>query len=198
MRQLFVLDPLDRINPEKDSTAALMQAAQRSGHEVWACTPADLIAMGDEPLVVAVPVEPDPWVSIGDPERCPLNRFGAIWMRKDPPVDEAYLYATHLLDVAERAGALVLNRPASLRSWNEKLGALRFCRWMAPTTVSGRVAELKAFAQEQGDVVLKPLGGRAGLGVIRVNAEAPGLKALLELVTEQERLPVMAQAFCLR
>jgi glutathione synthase len=89
----------------------------------------------------------------------------------------------------------VLNRPSALRAWNEKLGALRFCRWMAPTTVSGRVAELKAFAQEQGDVVLKPLGGRAGLGVIRVNAEAPGLKALLELVTEQERLPVMAQAF---
>ena len=71
----------------------------------------------------------------------------------------------------------VLNRPSALRAWNEKLGALRFCRWMAPTTVSGRVAELKAFAQEQGDVVLKPLGGRAGLGVNRVNAEAPGLNA---------------------
>ena len=140
MRHLFVLDPLDRINPAKDSTAALMQAAQRAGHEVWASTPADLIALGDEPLAVAVPVQPDPWIEIGEPERCPLNRFGAIWMRKDPPVDEAYLYATHLLDVAERAGALVLNRPASLRSWNEKLGALRFSRWMAPTLVSGRIS----------------------------------------------------------
>ena len=94
MRHLFVLDPLDRINPAKDSTAALMQAAQRAGHEVWAATPADLIALGDEPLAVAVPVKPDPWVEIGEPERCPLNRFGAIWMRKDPPVD-AVSY-THL------------------------------------------------------------------------------------------------------
>jgi len=110
-------------------------------------------------------------------------------------VDEAYLYATHLLEVAERAGVRVLNRPSALRSWNEKLGALRFSRWMAPTLVAGRVSELTRFAEEQGEVVLKPLGGRAGLGVIRVDSKAPGLKALLELVTEQERLPVMAQAF---
>ena len=97
--------------------------------------------------------------------------------------------------MAERAGALVLNRPASLRSWNEKLGALRFSRWMAPTLVSGRISELSAFAREQEEVVLKPLGGRAGLGVVRVSASAPGLGALLELVTEQGSLPVMAQRF---
>ena len=89
----------------------------------------------------------------------------------------------------------MLNRPSALRSWNEKLGALRFSRWMAPTLVAGRVSELLSFAQEQQEIVLKPLGGRAGLGVIRVNGQSPGLKALLELVTEQERLPVMAQAF---
>ena len=195
MRQLFVLDPLEQINPAKDSSAALMQAAQRAGDEVWASTPSDLIARGDEPLAMAVPVTPDPWVGIGPCERQLLTGFDVIWMRKDPPVDEAYLYATHLLDVAERAGVRVLNRPSALRSWNEKLGALRFSRWMAPTLVAGRVSELTRFAQEQGEVVLKPLGGRAGLGVIRVNGQAPGLRALLELVTEQERLPVMAQAF---
>ena len=195
MRQLFVMDPLERINPLKDSTAALMQAAQRAGHEVWASTPADLIALGDEPLAVAVPVQAEPWLTIGEPKRQQLQSFDAIWMRKDPPVDEAYLYATHLLEVAERAGALVLNRPSSLRSWNEKLGALRFSRWMAPTLVAGRISELEAFAHEQGEVVLKPLGGRAGLGVVRVSAQAPGLGALLELVTEQGRLPVMAQRF---
>ena len=175
MRHLFVLDPLERINPAKDSTAALMQAAARASLEVWACTPADLIALGDEPLAMAAPVQPDPWVTTGARERLPLSTFKVIWMRKDPPVDEAYLYATHLLDVAERAGVCVLNRPSSLRSWNEKLGALRFSRWMAPTLVSGRVGELQAFAEEQGDIVLKPLGGRAGLGVIRVSSQAPGL-----------------------
>jgi len=195
MRHLFVLDPLQRINPAKDSTAALMQAAARAGHELWACTPADLIAMGDAPIAMAAMVQPEPWLEVGALERLPLEGFSVIWMRKDPPVDEAYLYATHLLEVAERAGVRVLNRPSSLRAWNEKLGALRFSRWMAPTLVAGRVAELTAFAQQQGDIVLKPLGGRAGLGVIRVAADAPGLGALLELVTEQERLPVMAQRF---
>ncbi|WP_028953012.1 glutathione synthase [Synechococcus sp. CC9616] len=195
MRQLFVLDPLRQINPEKDSSAALMQAAHRAGDELWACTPSDLIARGEEPLAMATPVTPDPWITTGPCERLLLTGFDAIWMRKDPPVDEAYLYATHLLEVAERAGVLVLNRPSALRAWNEKLGALRFSRWMAPTLVAGRVQELADFAHEQGEVVLKPLGGRAGLGVVRVAAEAPGLKALLELVTEQERLPVMAQRF---
>ena len=195
MRHLFVLDPLQRINPAKDSTAALMEAAARAGHELWACPPSDLIALADEPFAVAAPVQPEPWITIGEGQRLPLSRFHVIWMRKDPPVDEAYLYATHLLEVAERAGVRVLNRPSSLRAWNEKLGALRFSRWMAPTLVAGRVQELEAFAREQGDIVLKPLGGRAGLGVIRVSADAPGLGALLELVTEQERLPVMAQRF---
>ena len=195
MRQLFVLDPLRQINPDKDSSAALMQAAQRAGDDVWACTPSDLIARGDEPLAVALPVTPDPWIGVGAPERQSLSGFDVIWMRKDPPVDEGYLYATHLLEVAERAGVRVLNRPSALRAWNEKLGALRFSRWMAPTLVAGRISELTQFAAEQGEVVLKPLGGRAGLGVIRVSADAPGLKALLDLVTDQERLPVMAQRF---
>ena len=172
-----------------------MQAAHRAGDEVWACTPSDLIARGDEPLAFALPVTPEPWITVGVAERQALAGFDVIWMRKDPPVDEAYPYATHLLEVAERAGVRVLNRPSALRSWNEKLGALRFSRWMAPTLVAGRVSELLLFAEEQQEIVLKPLGGRAGLGVIRVNGQSPGLKALLELVTEQERLPVMAQAF---
>ena len=195
MRQLFVLDPLKQINPEKDSSAALMQAAHRAGDEVWVCCPADLIARGDEPLAMALPVTAEPWITAGACERLRLTGFDVIWMRKDPPVDEAYLYATHLLEVAERAGIHVLNRPSALRSWNEKLGALRFCRWMAPTLVAGRVHELAEFTHEQREVVLKPLGGRAGLGVIRVAADTPGLNALLELVTEQGRLPVMAQRF---
>lgn len=195
MRQLFVMDPLERINPAKDSTAALMQAAQRAGHEVWASTPADLIALGDEPLAVAVPVQSEPWLTIGAPKRQQLQSFDAIWMRKDPPVDEAYLYATHLLELAERQGVQVLNRPASLRAWNEKLGALQFPELMAPTLVASDVELLRQFAATHGEVVLKPLGGRAGQGVIRSSGEAPGLGALLELVTQQQQLPVMIQAF---
>jgi glutathione synthase len=116
-------------------------------------------------------------------------------MRKDPPVDEAYLYATHLLELAERQGVKVLNRPASLRAWNEKLGSLRWSHLMAPSLVGSTIEQLAAFAADHGDVVLKPLGGRAGQGVVRSHAGAPGFKALLELVTNQQTLPVMVQAF---
>ncbi len=195
MKQLFVLDPLEQINPTKDSSAALMQAAQRASIEVWACTPSDLQARGDKAWAAASPVLAEPWIDIGEPKSIPLSDFTCIWMRKDPPVDEAFLYATHLLEVAERDGALVLNQPASLRAWNEKLGALRFSDLMAPTLVASRVSELASFACNQGEVVLKPLGGKGGQGVIRVATAAKGLEALLELVTEQERLPVMMQKF---
>ncbi len=195
MKQLFVLDPIEQINPKKDSSAALMQAAQRASIEVWVCTPSDLQARGEKAWVVARPVSPEPWINVKEPQSRPLADFTCIWMRKDPPVDEAFLYATHLLEVAERDGVLILNKPASLRAWNEKLGALRFSKLMAPTLVASRVEELSAFAREQGEVVLKPLGGKGGQGVIRVAKAAPGLEALLELVTNQEQLPVMMQQF---
>jgi glutathione synthase len=189
-----------------------MQAAQRAGQQVWVCTPAQLAVQGrdpaHEPLVLAQPVQlaeirptptgwdlPDLWFEAGDPRWLPLAQFPRVWMRKDPPVDEAYLYATHLLELAERLGVRVLNRPASLRAWNEKLGALRWSHLMAPSLVSSDVQQLESFAIKHGDVVLKPLGGRAGQGVVRSHGGAPGLKALLELVTNQQQLPVMVQAF---
>ncbi|MFM7636124.1 MAG: glutathione synthase [Cyanobacteriota bacterium] len=220
--QLFVIDPITRLNPAKDSSVALMQAAQRAGLPVWVATPADISA-AERPAAVAgrghgawvrtQPVTlapmaaenglwrvPDPWYSLGEPQRLPLEAFAHVWMRKDPPVDEAYLYATHLLELAERQrdphqGVRVINRPAALRAWNEKLSALRWSHLMAPTLVSGRIDQLAAFTAELGEVVLKPLGGRAGQGVVFASAATPGLRALLELVTAMETLPVMAQAF---
>jgi glutathione synthase len=215
--QLFVVDPIERLRPAKDSSVALMQAAQRAGQQVWVCTPADLSVEGrhpegrpDAPLirVRAQPVVladirptaagwevPEPWLELGEPRRLPIDTFPRVWMRKDPPVDEPFLYATLLLELAERQGVRVLNRPASLLLWNEKLGSLGFGHLMAPTLVSSDVEELAAFAGGHGEVVLKPLGGRAGQGVVRTAVSAPGLRALLELVTNQGQLPVMAQAF---
>ena len=206
--QLFVIDPIARLNPAKDSSVALMQAAQRAGEQVWVCTIADLSAapvpgappqgsslQGHGAWVVATPVNCEPWFERGDPQLLPLTAFPRVWMRKDPPVDEAYLYATHLLELGERQGVRVLNRPASLRAWNEKLSALRWSQLMAPTLVACRVTALAAFTAEHGEVVLKPLGGRAGQGVVFASAATPGLRALLELVTGQEQLPVMVQAF---
>jgi glutathione synthase len=201
--QLFVIDPIARLNPAKDSSVALMQAAQRAGEQVWVCTIADLSAaevpgapqQGHGAWVVATPVNCEPWFELSDPQLLPLTEFPLVWMRKDPPVDEAYLYATHLLELGERQGVRVLNRPASLRAWNEKLSALRWSQLMAPTLVASRVAALAAFTAQHGEVVLKPLGGRAGQGVVFASAATPGLRALLELVTGQEQLPVMVQAF---
>jgi glutathione synthase len=202
--QLFVIDPVDRLRPAKDSSVALMQAAERAGRPVWVCTLADLAAAerpspapgrGHGTWVVATPVTCEPWYGLGEPQRLPLEAFAHVWMRKDPPVDEAYLYATHLLELAERHGVAVINRPAALRAWNEKLSSLRWSHLMAPTLVASRVAELAAFTAEHGEVVLKPLGGRAGQGVVFAAAATPGLRALLELVTAMESLPVMVQAF---
>ena len=213
VRQLFVIDPLARLNPAKDSSVALMQALQRAGGQAWCCELADLSAElhpdgGYGAWVRATPLElaemgcqggiwqvPEPWVRPGPPQWLPLDRFPVVWMRKDPPVDEAYLYAVHLLELGEVRGVRVINRPASLRTWNEKLSALRFGHRMAPTLVSSRVETLERFARDQGEVVLKPLAGRAGQGVVFASAATPGLRALLELVTQMETLPVMAQAF---
>ena len=201
--QLFVIDPIARLNPAKDSSVALMQAAERAGRPVWVCTLADLSAaerpgpapgQGHGAWVLATPVTCEPWYSVGEPQRLPLEAFAHVWMRKDPPVDEAYLYATHLLELAG-AGVRVINRPAALRAWNEKLSALRWSHLMAPTLVASRVEELAAFTAAHGEVVLKPLGGRAGQGVVFAAAGTPGLRALLELVTAMESLPVMVQAF---
>ena len=194
-RQLFLIDPIGRLRPEKDSSVALMQAGQRAGEEIWAAQPSDLAAGEGGPRVLAAPITTEPWYSAGEACWQPLSHFQRVWMRKDPPVDEAYLYATHLLELAERQGVQVLNRPASLRAWNEKLGALQFPELMAPTLVASDVELLRQFASTHGEVVLKPLGGRAGQGVIRSSGQAPGLGALLELVTQQQQLPVMIQAF---
>jgi glutathione synthase len=207
--QLFVIDPIARLNPAKDSSVALMQAAERAGRPVWVATLADLSAAerpgpvagrGHAAWVLATPVSCEPWYAPGEPQRLPMEAFAHVWMRKDPPVDEAYLYATHLLELAERQqppqkGVRVINRPSALRAWNEKLSSLRWSHLMAPTLVASRVAELAAFTAEHGQVVLKPLGGRAGQGVVFASATTPGLRALLELVTAMETLPVMVQAF---
>ena len=195
MKFLFVIDPIKNINPLKDSTAALMQATDLRNIEVWFCTPQDLEARGDEVWASSTRTKPNPWINYLESECIPLANFSCIWMRKDPPVNEAYLYATHLLEVAERKGVKVVNKPSSLRAWNEKLGALRYSNLMAPTIVASKVNDLINFAQANEEVVIKPLGGKGGQGVIRLDKNSPGSRAIIELITSQEQLPVMMQKF---
>ena len=195
MKFLFVIDPIKNINPSKDSSAALMQASARKNIEIWTCTPQDLEARGDEVWASSIKVEINPWISFKANDCIPLAQFNCIWMRKDPPVNEGYLYATHLLEVAERKGVKVINKPSSLRAWNEKLGALRYSHLMAPTIVASKVKDLINFAESNEEVVIKPLGGKGGQGVIRLTRNSPGIKAIIELITSQEELPVMMQKF---
>lgn len=195
MKFLFVIDPIKNINPAKDSSAALMQATRNKKVEVWFCTPQDLEARGDEVWASCTNIEPIPWIQLKENKCIPLAQFSCIWMRKDPPVDEGYLYATHLLEVAERKGVKVVNKPSSLRAWNEKLGALRYSNLMAPTIVASKVNDLINFAQANEEVVIKPLGGKGGQGVIRLDKNSPGSRAIIELITSQEQLPVMMQKF---
>ena len=99
--QLFLVDPVAQLRPEKDSSVALMQAAARAGRPVWVAGIGDLAAAIDGPRVLARPITPEPWCELGEPCWRSLTAFAHVWMRKDPPVDEAYLYATHLLELAE-------------------------------------------------------------------------------------------------
>ena len=185
-----------------------MQAAQGAGSQVWWAEPRQLQAMDGDITVLARPLElasmhhtpqgwhvPNPWYQQGAPEQRSLTGFRLVWMRRDPPVDAAYTFAAGLLAQAERRGVRVINRPASLLIWNEKLSALRFSQLMAPTIVSADCTALLAFIHQHQEVVLKPLEGRGGQGVIRASRAMAGLKALLELVTAQQQLPVLAQAF---
>jgi len=172
-----------------------MQASSKKNIEIWSCTPQDLEARGDEVWASSVKVEVIPWISFKENDCIPLAKYNSIWMRKDPPVNEAYLYATHLLEVAERKGVKVINKPSSLRAWNEKLGALRYSHLMAPTIVASKVKDLINFANINNEVVIKPLGGKGGQGVIRINKNSPGIKSIIELITSQEELPVMMQKF---
>jgi len=208
LQQLFLTDPLPRLRPAKDSSVALMQATRDAGSQVWWAEPRHLQALDGDIAVLAQPLElepmhhdpqgwqvPDPWYRQGPVEQRSLTSFQLVWMRRDPPVDDAYTFAAGLLAQAERRGVRVVNRPASLLIWNEKLSALQFSQLMAPTIVSADCASLLAFVHQHREVVLKPLEGRGGQGVVRANSTMAGLTALLELVTAQQQLPVLAQAF---
>lgn len=209
MRHLFLTDPLARLRPDKDSSVALMQATQRANIEVWWAEPWHLrhdrgvgvaaLPLHLEPMQPPLPGAdwniPHPWYRQEAPELLGLDAFDLVWMRRDPPVDMAYAHAACLLAEAERSGVRVINRPASLLVWNEKLSALRFGDLMTPTLVSAEPEQIFTFITCHREVVLKPLEGRAGRGVLRAGATMAGLAALLELVTAQGELPVMAQAY---
>jgi len=204
----FIIDPIQGLDPGHDSSVALMEAAQSRGHQVWITQMSELrVAQGQAwatlQAVTLNPVSlqegrwqvPSPWYHLGHPQELCLGEMDAVFMRKDPPVTIPYLYATYVLDALDPQRTLVLNSPQGLRSANEKMYALQFTGAIPETIVSARKASIIEFAQAQGQAVLKPLGGKAGEGILFLDPDDRNLNSLIEISTHQGQVPVMVQAY---
>jgi len=197
MRLGVVMDPIAEIKPHKDTTLALLLAAQRRGWTVEYLELADLylrdgVARGHR-RALRVEDRSEGWWSFGAEHDGPLAELDAILMRKDPPFDAEFLHATHLLGMAQRDGVLVVNDPAALRDCNEKLFAQWFPQCCPPTLVTSDAARLRAFHAEQGKVVLKPLDAMGGAGILVLGPGDPNLSSAIEILTAQGTRQVMAQ-----
>ncbi len=194
-----VMDPIGSIKIAKDSTFAMLLEAQRRG---WSL---DYMELGDLSLrdgrawgrmrPLRVRDDPGGWFELGGERECPLGELDLILMRKDPPFDTEYVYATYLLERAELDGALVLNRPASLRNANEKLFTAWFADLCPPTLVTRDHRQVLRFLEEQEDVILKPLGTMGGASVFRVRAGDPNTNVIIETLTSRGDRFAMAQRF---
>ena len=194
-----VMDPIAKIKPAKDTTLALLLEAQRRGYALRYFEIRDLdILNGDaighgRPLTVADSA--DAWFELGEASQAPLADCDVLLMRKDPPVDAAFIYATQVLDLAQAAGARVYNNPVSLRSWNEKLAIARYPQLISPTIVSADMKRLAAFVDTHGDTVIKPLDGMGGASIFRLRSDDPNRGVILETLTAHGSRPAMLQGF---
>lgn len=193
------MDPLATINPKKDSTVAMMEAAQDRGHELFCLEQSGLLVRSGKILVrasrVKVTGEMPDWCEVLEEVAVPAEHFDAIFMRKDPPFDMEYVYSTYLLEMVERCGTPVLNRPGSIRDCNEKLFALDFPACVPPYVVSRDPGELRAFHDEHRDVVYKPLYGMGGASIFRAAPGEHNLSVIIETLTEHGGTTIMAQKY---
>jgi glutathione synthase len=194
-----VMDPIATIKPHKDSTFAMMLAAQARGWPLWYLEMGDLFLVDGRchARLRAVTVRDDrkDFYALGAERLAPLDTLPVVVMRKDPPVDMEYVHATQLLELAERDGTLVVNRPAALRDLNEKLATAWFPDCCVPMRVTRDVAALGAFLDEQGDVVVKPLDAMGGQSVFRVRRDDPNRNVIFETLTADGVRYAMAQRF---
>jgi len=194
------MDPLEAVLPDKDTTFVFMLEALRRGHALYHLGLRELYAHGHQPYAEARRCE----VARAQPHyrfldsgaQYPLEAFDAIFMRKDPPADAPYLYATMILSLADRTRTFVLNEPAGLREANEKLYALNFPGAIPPTVVTYEIPRLKRFMEEQGgEMIVKPLDGHGGEGIFLAHTRDRNLNAILEAVTHFESRPIMGQRY---
>ena len=200
MKLLFVADPLDTFKTHKDSTFAMMREAASRGHELWACEPQQLVwqrgsLVQAQARRITLTGDAHDWFDEQEQALVALSSMDAVLMRKDPPFDAEYLYATHLLTQAEREGAHVFNKPQALREHPEKLAILEFPLHIAPTLVTRRIEAVRAFHAEHRDIILKPLDGMGGMGIFRVKDDGLNLGSIAETLTKDGTQTIMVQAF---
>ena len=195
----MVMDPIAGITPAKDSSLAMLLEAQSRGHELWTFEMGDLrldngVARG-RGRTVKVWDDPDKWFELGEPVDMALGDLDAILMRKDPPFDMEYIYATYILERAEDAGALIVNRPASLRDMNEKAYTAWFPECCPDTLVTRKMSDLKAFRDHHKRIVVKPLDGMGGKSIFVVDHTDNNANVIFETLTDDETRFTMAQTY---
>jgi glutathione synthase len=200
MRLAFVVDPLDQLKAYKDSSVAMMREAARRGHEVHALEAGSIhVLEGSVRARVArleLGADDDAWYRVtGEEAGARLASFDRVLMRKDPPFDQEYYYATLLLEHAESEGVRVVNSPRALRDWNEKLAILRFPSLAPPTLVASEMARVHDFITAHGDVIVKKLDGMGGTMIFRVGAADPNRNVIVETLTDMGRRTIMAQRY---
>ena len=203
MKLLIVADPLEQFKAYKDTTCAMMREAARRGHRLAACEPVDLSWQSGGVVCAEVrdvqirdaAHDAHGWFEAAAARRAALKDFDAVLMRKDPPFDAEYIYATHLLEQAEREGARVFNSPRALRDHPEKLAILEWPQFIAPTLVTRSAADIRRFHAEQRDIILKPLDGMGGMGIFRVGPDGLNLGSIIETLNHGGTATVMVQRF---
>jgi glutathione synthase len=201
MDLLFVADPLDTFKTYKDSTFAMMREAARRGHVLWACEVQQLAWQRSARVAahgarrITLTGDAEDWYAVQETRELALADTGAVLMRKDPPFDSEYFYATHLLQQAQREGARVFNEPAALRDHPEKLAILEFPQFIAPTLVTRDADAIRAFHAEQRDIILKPLDGMGGMGIFRVGPDGLNLGSIIETLNKHGSQTVMVQKY---
>lgn len=194
-----VMDPIASINIEKDTTLALLLAAQKHGYEIFYMEQADLYLDNSEPYAkmgrLKVYDHPEKWFDLEKSSPQHLSQLDVILMRKDPPFDSEFIYSTYILEAAERLGTLIVNRPQSLRDCNEKVFATHFPQCTPPLIVSRDQALLSAFLEDHEEVVYKPLDGMGGTSIFRVKRGDQNLNVILETLTADGKNTIMAQKY---
>jgi glutathione synthase len=199
MKIAFLADPLSGFKTYKDSTFAMMREAARRGHAVFAFEQRHMFlengVVSADVAEITLTGDATDWYRAAAAELHSLADFDAVIQRKDPPFDMEYIYGTYLLEMAERQGARVFNKPSAIRDHNEKLSIAQFSQYTSPTLVSSNAARLRAFHAEHKDVILKPLDGMGGAGIFRVREDGMNLGAVIESLTVLETQTIMVQKY---